>query len=159
MSKFAAGTTVSVEQTKMEIERCLTRYKATGFMSGWDRDQAFIGFVIAERQVRIKMSLPSRDDKTFHEYMWGSSTFIRQESAAIALWEQACRQKWRALALLIKAKLEAVDAEIEVLEDVFLANIVLPDGQVVGDAIKESLRLAYQTGEMQRLLPDYSRDR
>ena len=42
------------------------------------------------------------------------------EKTAHGRWEQACRQRWRALALVIKAKLEAIDAEISTFEEEFL---------------------------------------
>ena len=49
-------------------------------------------------------------------------------AAQQAAWEQVCRQRWRALLLIIRAKLEAVASGITTLENEFLANIVLPDG-------------------------------
>ena len=45
-------------------------------------------------------------------------------------YDQACRQRWRALLLVIKAKLEAVTAGISTIETEFLANIVLPDNTI-----------------------------
>ena len=57
-----------------------------------------------------------------------SRTAADQQSA----WEQACRQRWRALLLIIRAKLEAAEAGISTLETEFLANIVLPDGRTAG---------------------------
>ena len=46
--------------------------------------------------------------------------------------EEACRQRCRALLLIIRAKLEAVESGITTLEIEFLANILLPDGGTVG---------------------------
>ena len=46
--------------------------------------------------------------------------------------EQACRQRCRALLLIIRAKLEAVESGMTTLESEFLANILLPDGGTVG---------------------------
>lgn len=67
-------------------------------------------------------------------------------------WEQACRQRWRALALVIKAKLEAVECGISTIEREFLANVVMPDGSTVGDVIEEQIANAYLTGKMPPLL-------
>lgn len=50
-------------------------------------------------------------------------------------WEQACRQRWRALSLCIKAKLEAVAAGITTFEHEFLAHFLTGDGRTVGDHI------------------------
>ena len=65
----------------------------------------------------------------------------------------ACRQTWRALALVVKAKLEAVDAGITVFEEEFLAHIVLPDGRTVGQFTLPQVESAYLTGKMPKLLP------
>jgi hypothetical protein len=153
MSKFAAGTTVAVEKSKAEIERVLRRYNATGFVSGWQDLDAFVQFIIAERHVKFRMSLPNPADRAFTEHSRGK----RSPDSAHELWEQACRQKWRALTLVIKAKLEAVDAGISVIEDEFLANIVMPDGRTVAETIKPQIALAYKGGQSTNLLPDYSR--
>lgn len=56
----------------------------------------------------------------------------RSDDAAEKAWEQATRQRWRALHLVVKAKLEAVESGITVFDDEFLAHIVLPDGGTVG---------------------------
>lgn len=63
--------------------------------------------------------------------------------AARAQWEQACRQRWRALALVIKAKLEAVDSGIVTLVEEFAAHVVLPGGQSVGDLVLPAIAQAY----------------
>jgi hypothetical protein len=70
-----------------------------------------------------------------------------------AAWEQACRQRWRALALVVKAKLEAVECGISTFEEEFLAWMMLPDGSTVGDRMLPQLETAYRTGQMPPLLP------
>lgn len=65
-------------------------------------------------------------------------------SPAAEEWEQACRQKWRALALLVKAKLEAVDAKISSVEEAFFADIVMPDGRTVYESAREQVAIAYE---------------
>jgi len=67
--------------------------------------------------------------------------------------DQACRQRWRALLLVIKAKLEAVTAGISTIETEFLANIVLPDNTTAGEWMLPQIDRAYRTGEMPPLLP------
>lgn len=152
MAKFAAETKVSVETSKIEIERTLTRYGADSFMSGWHENQAFIQFRIAERFVRFKMMLPDRRDQAFTHYLRAGVPTERVATAAAGLWEQACRQKWRALALVIKAKLEAVDAGISIIEDEFLAHIVTVNGQTVAERIRDDLALEYKSGAVQPLM-------
>lgn len=156
MSKFAAQTTVSVNASKAEIERIVERYGANGFMSAWSADKAIIAFAMAERQVRFVLQMPARDDPEFTEYTRGYSVQQRTQDAAAKLWEQACRQRWRALALVIKAKLEAVESGISIFEDEFMANIVLPGGRTVSEEVRPSIAAAYSSGQVQALLPDYS---
>jgi len=53
MSTFAASTSVSVEKSKGEIERVLTKYGADAFQSGWDRKRgkAMVAFEFDGRHV------------------------------------------------------------------------------------------------------------
>ncbi|HWF01594.1 MAG TPA: hypothetical protein VG248_17460 [Caulobacteraceae bacterium] len=60
--------------------------------------------------------------------------------------EQACRQKWRALALVIKAKLEAVSAGITTVEDEFLAQTMMGDGRTVGEVVQPQLEEHLRVG-------------
>ena len=52
----------------------------------------------------------------------------------------------------IKAKLEAVESGISIFEDEFLANIVLPDGTLVGDNVRTQIAYAYKSGDVPLLL-------
>ncbi|USA40258.1 hypothetical protein [Pelagerythrobacter marinus] len=153
MSRYAKDTSVPVANSKAEIERILERYGADQFMSGWSADQAVIGFTMLGRQVRFVLPMPDRGDTEFTVTPTGRD---RSADAAHKAWEQACRQRWRALALVIKAKLEAVESEISVFEDEFMANIVLPNGRTVSDEVRPRIAAAYDTGDMPNLLPDYS---
>jgi hypothetical protein len=77
----------------------------------------------------------------------------RTESAAQAAYDQAVRARWRALLLIIKAKLEAIAGGISTLEREFLADVVMPDSQTVGQWLAPQLEAAYQSGRMPPLLP------
>ena len=63
----------------------------------------------------------------------------RDEAGAQKAWEQACRQRWRALSLCIKAKLEACESGITTFEEEFLAQLVLPGGVTVAEKIMPSI--------------------
>lgn len=149
MTRYAAETTVSTEASRMEIERTLRRYQADQFLYGWQEESAVVGFRMHGRQIKFVLAMPSRNDREFTH----SSRGIRAAEVAAKAWEQACRQRWRALALVIKAKLEAVESGISVFEDEFMANIVLPDGQTVGNFMRPQIALAYDRGHMPSLLP------
>ncbi|OYW47628.1 MAG: hypothetical protein B7X92_10360 [Novosphingobium sp. 17-62-9] len=152
MSKFAQNTSVSVGSSKAEIERIVERYGASQFLSGWTEGHAVIGFYMADRQVKFILPLPSRDEKRFTHHSRG----VRTPEAAAKEWEQACRQRWRALALVIKAKLEAVESGISVFDDEFMANIVMPNQRTVSQEVRPLIANAYATRIMPALLPDYS---
>jgi hypothetical protein len=149
MSTFAASTSVSASASRDEIERTLTRYGADGFLYGWQDDQAMVGFRMAGRQVKFVLAMPKRDDRRFTHHSRGE----RSTEAAAKEYDQAVRQRWRALALVIKAKLEAVESGISVFEDEFLANIVLPDGTTAGAFMRPQIARAYEIGTMPALLP------
>src|SRR5262245_13276700 len=110
-NRYAATTSVSVERTRAEIERMLVRYGAQAFQYGWEEDRAAIAFKLHERYVRILLPMPDRAG--FGHTETGKR---RTETAAQAAYDQAVRQRWRALLLIIKAKLEAIAGGITTLE-------------------------------------------
>lgn len=148
---YAETTSVSTEKSRAEIERTLQKYGADQFMYGWDSNRAVIGFLLAGRQVKFHLPLPRKDDNRFQLTPTGKK---RSDAASIAEWEQACRASWRALALVIKAKLEAVESGITVFEDEFMAHIVLPNGSTVSQFMLPQIESAYATGKMPPMLPD-----
>lgn len=153
MTRYAAQTEVSSEKSRVEIERTLTRYGADGFMYGWQGAQALIAFRMNGRQIKFVLPMPDRNDAEFTTYQRGYQTIARAPDAASKLWEQACRQRWRALALVVKAKLEAVECGISEFDDEFMANIVMPDGLTVGQWARPQISEMYLSGKMPPLLP------
>lgn len=156
MTQYAASTDVSSGRSREEIERTLERYGADQFLYGWEEANALVGFRMKSRQVRFVLPLPAKTDPAVTSYISRGKTQPRTEEAARKLYEQAVRQRWRALALVIKAKLEAVESGIAVFEDEFMANIVLPNGRLVGEEVRPAIASAYETGRMPAMLPDYS---
>lgn len=150
---YAEKTQVSTEKSRAEIERTLQRYGADQFMYGWDQEKAIVGFRMMGRQIKFLLPMPDKNDERFTLTDTGRE---RSETAAYKEWEQACRQKWRALSLVIKAKLEAVEAGIAIFEDEFMANIVLPNGTTVSQFMLPQIESAYETGAMPKMLPDLS---
>jgi hypothetical protein len=151
MPRYAAATDVSSDRSKAEIESIIRRYGATQFMSGWSENLAVIGFVCQLRNIRFELPLPDRSDPEFAQTPAGRRS--RKPAAQEAAWEQACRQRWRALALVIKAKLEAVEAGISTFETEFLAHIVLPGGQTIGQYVLPKLDAIAASGRIAGLLP------
>lgn len=163
MSRYAEGTEVSVEKSKSEIERTLMRYGADQFMSAWDKDKgvAIVGFRVGRRYVQIQLPMPDPRGEEFTKRKQISRSgneyvYDRTEGEASRLWEQAQRQRWRALGLVIKAKLEAIDVGIATFDDEFLAYTMMPNGQTVGRWAQPQLEEAYATGKMPPMLPAFA---
>lgn len=153
MARYAVKTTVSSEKSRCEIERTLERYGATSFVYGNERGRARIAFEMYDRRILFVLMLPKQDAKEFVEVRRYGRTVKRHADAAYKLWEQACRQRWRALALVVKAKLESVVAGIATFEEEFLAHIVLPDGKTVGEFMLPQVAIAYEQHRMPPMLP------
>lgn len=134
--RYAEDTRVPAEQTRMEIERLLKQQGADGFLGGWDGDQALLAFRYQGRQIRILLSMPDR-----------------AASRTEAMHEQAARARWRALLLVIKAKIEAIQSGITTLDREFLADVVMADGRTVGQWAAPQIAHMYDTGHMPPLLP------
>lgn len=130
MARYAEKTKVPVERSIGEIQKALTRYGADGFTYGVDGQRAAIGFRVEGRLVRIMMEMPDND--------------------------QEIRQRWRAMLLAVKSKLECIEAGIETFEEAFLAHIVVPgkNGATFGQLMIPELTRAIETGEMPKLLPE-----
>jgi len=152
MGRYAAKTTVNVSKSKAEIESTLRRYGASEFAYASGQDRAMIGFLIESHKIEIAITLPSPQD--FAQTETGRE---RANSVIQTEWERACRQRWRALALVIKAKLEAVECGITSMQDEFLAYTVLPcgkhTGRTIGSIINSQMAEVLASGKIPSLLP------
>lgn len=146
MPTYAASTSVSSEASRAEIERTLRRYKATSFMYGWDEDMAVVCFVVNERQVRFHLPMPNPQSREFTHTP--ARNTLRSPKAQAEAYEQAVKQRWRALNLVIKAKLEAVEAGIVTFDEEFGMHYVLPSGRTVAEEVLPAMTEAYRLGHM-----------
>jgi hypothetical protein len=130
MTRYAANTKVPVRRSRDEIERTIVRYGAGGFGHVRDEDsgKAAVQFRKDGRYVRFEMPIDPDPKKE--------------------------RQKWRALALVIKAKLEAAASGILTFEESFYAHIVMPNGRTLYETTREQVALEYErSGGNVPLLP------
>jgi hypothetical protein len=142
MGKYARQTSVSVAKSRVEVEHTLQKYGAKEFAFAFAPDSAAIQFTLERYQVRFVMPLPA--------YGKGPSE---------ATIDQERRQRWRALALVIKAKLEAVECRVSTVEDEFLSYIVVPGGDTFGRIAIPQLQQARADGRMPRgLLEDHRKE-
>ena len=147
-SRYAHETKVTAEGSRAEIERTLTRYGADAFFYGWDGPKAEIGFRFNNFRFRLDMDMPDRE--AFNLTPTGQ---LRHQETAFKEWEKGCRQRWRAMALYIKATLEAVESGILTLETALLPHILLADNTTVGQwAMPEIENLYLNGGPMPKML-------
>lgn len=139
---------MSSEISRLEIERTLVKYGADNFAYATAAGKAMIGFTMQGRQVKFVLPLPKKE-----EFRLTPTGRDRTEKSQYDAWEQACRQRWRALLLVIKAKLEAVECGISCFEQEFMANIVLPDNRTVGEFMLPQITEAYERGTVPSMLP------
>ena len=147
---YAENTSVPADRSRAEIEKTLSRYGASQFMYGYDENHSMIAFAMGGRQVRFVVPMPDKNDERFT--LTPSGRKRRDPQSMLAEYEKATRQRWRALALVIKAKLEAVESGITVFEDEFLAHIVLPDGTTAGDWMRPQIAKVYDSNQMPKKL-------
>lgn len=127
--RYASETRVSVAKSRGEIEDMVQRAGGTRFAAMNDsvEARAVVLFELADRRVMFELPVPSREEFAYRE------RYGRRVKAdpdwQMREWEQACRVKWRALALAIKAKLVSVESGVETLEEAFLAHLVVPTGE------------------------------
>jgi len=150
VSKFAQKTDVTSDRSRSEIERTLIRYNADQFMYGWQDDSAMVGFRMNRKMIRFLLPMPDKNDAEFTLTETGRE---RSDTQMQKAYEQATRQRWRALALVVKAKLEAVESGITTFEEEFMAHIVLPNNKTFAQEALPLIETAYETGKMPNLLP------
>lgn len=151
MDKYAENTDVSSSQSRTEIERILSRNGAEQFMYGWKAGKAIIGFVVNGKQIRFVLPMPDPNSREITRTPERGT--VRSREAQEKAYEQAVRQKWRALAISIKAKFAAIEAGISVFEREFFYDTVLPNGQTVGEYLLPQVEQAYLGGDMPTMLP------
>lgn len=127
---YASKTKVPVDRSRAEIERLIHRYGCTKYGTAVDyaTGRVQVQFHASDRLVRIEMDTPKD--------------------------EQRRKAKWRALCLVLKAKLEAVASKITTFDDEFMPHIVMPDGRTVSQHVQPRIEAVYATGKMQQLLTE-----
>jgi hypothetical protein len=138
---YAQHTIVPVAKTRGEIEQLLERAKAKQYGTAVDYDTltARVQFRLHDRIVRFTVSLPDR-----------------KKLGEGVRYERAERQRWRALLLVLKAKLESVESNIETFENAFLAQIVMPGDRTVAEWITPQIAESYKSGKLPRQLTEGS---
>lgn len=144
---YATTTSVDVDKSQGEIKRTVMKYGADRFGVMEDREGGYVMFEYQGLMIQMKVPLPDRND--FKKTEQGRS---RASSVIDKEYDQALRQRWRALLLAIKAKLESVELGISSIEEEFMAFIKMPDGQSIGDHLIPQLQEIAKTGKMPKMI-------
>lgn len=139
---FAEKTTVSVDRSQSEIKKILSKYNATGFAFGENGPISLVMFEMRGRRIKFILPMPEKQKTRDKRGYLMSQNQVEQES----------RRRWRCLTLAIKAKLECVESGIATFEEEFMAHIVLPNGNTVGQAVLPQINQSYKDGKMPPLL-------
>ena len=130
MSKYATGSDVPTARSRQHLEQLLRAHGADGFAYGWTQDYDRIEFLWQRRQIRFVLPRPAKDK--FALTPTGLQRTDRQMQAAL---DAEDRRRWRALLLVVRAKLEAVESGIATFEEEFLSFIVMPNDQTIGEIL------------------------
>ncbi len=145
--RYASKTTVTVEKSQAEVTAILRKYGAKKFGTMEDESQAYLMFEFKGLSVQIAVPLPA-----IEEFRRSDAGRTRTSDVAQEHRSQAIRQRWRALVLAVKAKLEAVEIGISTVEKEFMAFVMMPDGHSLSDHLLPQLQIMVENGQMPRLL-------
>lgn len=146
---YAEGTSVPVKQTRYELEDLLRRRGADNVGVATGVGYARLMFTMGDRTIAFRIHLPQGTEKAITHSPTGRARKTPARHEALAAEE---RRRWRALLLVVKAKLESAESGIETFEQAFLSNIVLPDGTTVHENVAPALAAAYADGQVRPLL-------
>ena len=143
MSQYASQTTVPVERSRAEIMGVLDRYGCDGISTHQTQEAWGIEFYVHNRKVRFAIEHPEKADRKYSETPSGRRK--RNTQSKNKAWEQDLRQIYRALCLIIKAKLEYVESGHAIFEREFMANIVDPvTGKTMGEVVQPLIADRYE---------------
>lgn len=124
--RYAEDTKVPAGQSQDQIKALLRKAGADSIAVYESAEQSAIAFRLQERLYKVTVPI----------------------SKAAKNPGQDERRAWRLLLLLLKAKCEAINEGATTVEREFLADMLMPDGQTVGEWASPQLALAYKNGAM-----------
>ena len=133
-TKYATGSEVPVQRSRSHLEQLLRVHGAEGFAYGWTSENDRVEFVWQGQRVRFTLPRPTKD-----KFLLTPSGLQRSDKQVQAAMEGEDRRRWRALLLVVRAKVEAVESGISIFEEEFLAFIVMPNDRTVGEILVPQL--------------------
>ena len=147
---YAAETSVPVSKSRDDIEKLLVENGALDIAFGNIQGFIVVAFAAHDRQVRFTIPMP---DASSPEITHTDAGNIRTGKAELVrVYDQAVRQRWRALFITIKSKFVSIDSHVSSFELEFGPSIVLPNGLTVMEAALPAIEQAYATGSVPPIL-------
>lgn len=137
MAKYAEGTSVSVERSQTEINKILAKFGADQLINASSETPPaiLIGFRAKGKLIRFHLPMPT------------PAEFRGTELQIDKQWGGECRRRWRALVLVLKAKLEAVESGITTFEQEFYGHILMPGGMTIYEMTHKQVDKALESGK------------
>jgi uncharacterized protein YicC (UPF0701 family) len=145
---YGATTDVPLEKSIAEVVAMLKKAGAARIGQVEEPESFTIQFFMTERMIRFRVPLPELDTIPKLD---GRGAHMSAESRLKRL-KQAHRQKGRALMIVVKAKLESIESQVETFEEAFLANVVMADGATLYERLQEPIRIEYASGKVAPLM-------
>jgi hypothetical protein len=151
--EYAKGTTVDVSKSKAEIEFLLRKAGAMNIFSGVEDAKciAWIMFTMQGCPYRESIKLPKAEH--FTHTPRGRP---RNRESADAAHVQACKERFRGLVLLIKAKLLAITNGDRTWDQEFFGAMMLPGGKTIYEQLGAQAATAAATGKPIALFADFA---
>jgi hypothetical protein len=136
------STSVPVERSQGQIRKLLSAAGASRLAFGEERDGAQrwagVTFVVGTNGVRLRVPLNQVDEGEVSAKLRRSRTKTRDEIRD-TLYEQEEKRIWRVLAWNLKARMVAVEENVESFEQAFLAHLLDPQtGRTVYEQLTET---------------------
>ena len=145
--RFAAGTKVSVEKSRVELEMLLSKHGAPkrAVLVDDETCSARVVFRLDGRDYCVVVPMPKPEDVVPQKssdqppgwWKWGRE---KREGWCKKEHEQRTRERWRQLLLIVRAKFEAIASGLSTAEHEFLADMMLPSGQPLLERLLPELR-------------------
>lgn len=130
MAGYASGSDVPIQRSRTHLEQLLRAHGAEGFAYGWTAASDRVEFVWKGQRVRFTLPRPARE-----KFILTPTGLQRSDKQIQTAMDGEDRRRWRALLLVVRAKVEAVESGISIFEEEFLAFIVMPNDRTVGEIL------------------------
>lgn len=139
---YAAGTDVTVERSRAELDQLLTKHGATEIGILRRPAGTLVVFVLEGLRIRQTVAQPDPESlrrpaapKSRNQHTRGIPSGALLEQQLTQAVEAELRRRWRALILITKAKLELIEHGDSTIAREFMADTVLPSDETVGEVM------------------------